>query len=74
MPKTPKKSDAERQYGPAPIYGVARNKTRISIVVTQAMLDAAKEVARSQKPPQTVSNWGLHVILAALEKEGYKKW
>lgn len=60
--------------GPEPVFSTTRAKARISIVATPEQLEAAKKVAASKNPPQTVSTWGLYVILDALAKEGYTKW
>ena len=64
-----KSREDDKQYGPTPEFSESRRNVRLSIVVTEA-----KEVAAKQKPRQTVSSWGLGIILGALEKEGYKKW
>jgi hypothetical protein len=69
-----KSREDEKQYGPTPEFSESRRNVRLSIVVTEAQLQAAKEVAAKQKPRQTVSSWGLGIILDALGKEGYKKW
>jgi hypothetical protein len=63
----------ERQRGPEPEFSEART-LRLSIVVTPAQLQAAKEVAAKQSPRMSVSSWGFRIILDALAKEGFVKW
>ena len=62
--------------GPDAQFSESRNNVRLSIVVTQAQLDAVKEVVAAQNKKHaghlTASSWGLKLIREALQKEGYK--
>jgi hypothetical protein len=60
------KKEPERQYGPEPRFDEARSTKRISVVVTEAQLKDAKELAK--KSGKTLSTWALEVLLKAIER------